>query len=125
MANHNQVPPYIFSCSRTVHKNVTTRRKRISQRLLLNHRPNKKKRILIKIWANTSAVAKSQMSAPHLHPKEQPFRASLELQHIHSSCSALTDPLELTVIREYYQILKYKIKTLISILIYKTPALDH
>ncbi len=52
-------------------------------------------------------------SFTHLHPKEQPFRASLELQHIHASCSALVHPLELTVIREYYQILKHKIKTLI------------
>ncbi len=54
-------------------------------------------------------------SFTHLHPKEQPFRSGLELQHIHASCSALVHPLELTVIREYYQILKHKIKTLISI----------
>lgn len=59
---------------------------------------------------------KHRSTTTYLHPKEQPFRASLELQHIDASCSALIDPLELTVIREYDQILKYKIKTLISIL---------
>lgn len=56
-----------------------------------------------------------QLTSTHLHPEEQPFRAGLELQHIHSSCSALIDPLELTVIREYDQILKHKIKPLISL----------
>lgn len=60
-------------------------------------------------------MVKYQSTTTHLHPKEQPLRAGLELQHIHASCSALIDPLELTVIREYDQILKYKIKSLILI----------
>lgn len=44
-------------------------------------------------------------SDTYLHPKEESFGASLELQHINSSGGALVHPLELAVIREDDQVL--------------------
>lgn len=42
----------------------------------------------------------------HLHPKEETLGTGFKLQHIDTTCCALTDSLELAVIRKNDQVLR-------------------
>lgn len=47
----------------------------------------------------------TEVCAAYLHPEEESFGASFELQHIDPSGGALAHPFELTVVRENDQVL--------------------
>lgn len=54
---------------------------------------------------------KIKVCAAYLHPEEEPFGTSFELQHKDPSGGALVHPFELTVIREDDQILNQDMKS--------------